>query len=167
MSEQNNSSENNQATVFQESAETYGDAYQSHLFDQYKLFVDSALRVTEWRKSANSYFLTLNTAIISLFGLATTFHDTMLWQWYIACAGVLLAIVWFVMIKIYKQLNTAKFEVIHELESRLPAAIFDREWQILKKKCCHGALTTIETIVPIVFAVIYVVMSIFSYCQVS
>ena len=47
----------------------YGNDYQNHLFGQYKLYVQSIEKTSDRRQYANIYFLTINTALISLVGL--------------------------------------------------------------------------------------------------
>ena len=52
-------------------AEYQGDAgaYQSAIMEQYRLYVEMADRVSQRRALANSFFLTLNTAIFALIGV--------------------------------------------------------------------------------------------------
>jgi hypothetical protein len=51
----------------------YGEErYQNHLLEQYKLNVQMANKISERRQSANSFFLTVNTALIAFLGLAVT-----------------------------------------------------------------------------------------------
>lgn len=44
------------------------DDYQAHLLEQYKLYVGMADKISERRQSANSYFLSLNTALLGFVG---------------------------------------------------------------------------------------------------
>ena len=73
------------------------------------------------------------------------------------------------MIKSYRDLNTAKFEIINDAEKRLPLKIFYDEWQLLKRERPENWLpenwrawlrwyiefTIVEMIVPLVFALLY------------
>ena len=143
----------------------YGDAYQSHLLDQYRLYVETADRVSQRRTSANNHLLTVNVFLVTLYGLAASPGDNLAWKLVVPAAGILTCWVWSVLIRHYRNLNTAKFAVIHELEERLPAALFDREWQIAKSKEQGGVykpLTHIEQWVPWIFAVLYVVLGIYA-----
>lgn len=62
----------------------------------------------------------------------------------------------------YRDLNRAKFDVILELEKRLPVQIFGDEWKSLKRdevKWWRGRYAeqgTVERVVPFVFMAIYV-----------
>ena len=58
--------------------EEYGENYKAHLLEQYKLYVEMADRISARRQTANSFFLSINTAIIALisylnFGSKTTY----------------------------------------------------------------------------------------------
>ena len=56
--------------LFSKSEKEYGNDYQSHLFEQYKIFIDSVEKTSDRRQQANNYFITINTALISLIGLS-------------------------------------------------------------------------------------------------
>ncbi|MFL5728797.1 MAG: hypothetical protein ACJ75J_04845, partial [Cytophagaceae bacterium] len=111
----------------------YGDKYREHLFEQYKLFVETSQKVTDKRAAANNFFLTANTAIVSFMGFSFSVfkeyfeYPTILFS----VTGILLCVFWINTIITYRQLNTGKFSVIHQLESQLPARLFCYEWKIL------------------------------------
>lgn len=44
------------------------DKWHSHLLDQYKLYVEMADRISQRRTTANSYFLSVNSAILAFAG---------------------------------------------------------------------------------------------------
>src|SRR5262245_9792406 len=51
------------------SPDKYPDgAFQNHLLEQYKLYVEMADRISQRRGTANTFFLTVNTAIIGALG---------------------------------------------------------------------------------------------------
>ena len=49
--------------------ETYGDTFGSDLLEQYKLYVQSAENVSARRVASNRYLLTLNAALVALYGV--------------------------------------------------------------------------------------------------
>ena len=51
------------------SKEAYGDTFGSDLLEQYKLYVQSAENVSARRVASNRYLLTLNAALVALYGL--------------------------------------------------------------------------------------------------
>ena len=122
------------------------------LLEQYKLLVESADRITEKRQNTNNFYLAVNSFI---FALASYLVVT---QWtrmpvLISVMGLLVSLVWLKNIKSYKNLNAAKFKVIHELEERLPTRIYQKEDQNLRNG--YYQLTSIEKWVPIIFAILY------------
>jgi hypothetical protein len=58
----------------------------------------------------------------------------------------------------FRQLNDGKFAVILRLEKMLPAAIFDAEWEALKRgteRKQYRAFTVSERRLPQIFMIIY------------
>jgi len=142
--------------------EQYGDRYDDHLLDQYKLFAESAIKVTEWRNSANNFLLAANTLLVTLYGLAATLNGASPWRCAVAGAGLLVAIAWLCLILSYKNLNSTKFKVIHEIEQHLPLALFRYEWDVHTERDDHTKLTINEVCIPVVFAVLYVALMVAS-----
>ena len=61
----------------------------------------------------------------------------------------------------YRDLNSVKFKVIHELEQRMPEALYDYEWQKVEEgrgKAYHP-VSHLELSVPIIFMVLYVLLA--------
>lgn len=149
------------------------------LFEQYKLAVEMADRVSARRATANGFFATVSTALVAAIGLvrptaqslpasssaqAVAVEHVDKYGLIIAAAGGLaLSVVWFVMLLRYRDLNRAKFEVIHDLEKGLPSAPYTEEWKKLERESPKwwrprfAELGRIERMVPFVFAVIYIV----------
>lgn len=149
--------------LFKVNPTEYGKKYQDHLLEQYKLFVGSAEKNSSLRHSANNFFLTLNTALVSLFGILASSYTALsrLWLLLIPLAGILICLKWYALIISYKQLNTGKFAVIHKLEQRLPAALYDYEWEVLKKGdgTRYTPFTHIENHIPKIFVLLYILLT--------
>ena len=122
--------------------------------EQYKILVDSSIKVTEWRGNSNKFFLILNLAVFSFPTLSTSLDKPSI---AINAIGILLCVFWFLSNRSYKILNTAKFKLIHELESKLDEQIFDREWDLLQAGG-YSKLTSIEALNPILLATINLVL---------
>ena len=116
-----------------ETQEQYGDTYRPHLLEQYKLYVEMADRVSQRRATANTFFLTLNTALFSLATAVTGFSfgepQISAISGGIAIFGIGFSYVWWRILESYRQLNSAKYKVVHDLESMLPVAPYDDEWE--------------------------------------
>lgn len=145
----------------------YGTDYQKHLFEQYKIYIDSIEKISDRRQHANNYFITINTVLISLIGLFCQLKITECICWVkplIAVMGVIICAIFWFLIRSYKQLNTGKFQVVHEIEKRLPLALYQYEWEILgegKNQNIYYPFSHIELFIPWVFGILYVMMGIF------
>ena len=143
---------------------SYGSEYKNHLFSQYKLYIESVEKISDRRQHTNSYFITINTALISLIGLACQIKlfDNILWvKLLLSFIGIIICIVFSYLIKSYKQLNSGKFTVIHEIEEKLPLVLYKYEWAILGKgedKKKYYPFSHIELLIPWVFGSIYLIL---------
>ena len=135
------------------------------LFEQYKLYVEMMDKVSERRHNANSFFLTVNTILISILsaviGASNVLSFGLSWILIASVAGALLCVTWWTLIASYRQLNQGKFIIIHLLESRLPARLFDAEWEALKE-IGYRPFSRLERIVPIVFTLMYIALGMFA-----
>lgn len=141
---------------------TYPDneKWYSHLLDQYKLYVEMADRISQRRVSANSYFLSLNTAILGFVGYLTSENSTD-YLWLLAIAGIALTLLWYTIIKSYRDLNSAKWLVVHEIEKRLPISPYDAEWDLVdrgKNSKLYRPLSHVEGGVPWIFFILHAVV---------
>lgn len=154
------------------SASEYGKDYHKILLEQYKLFVEMADRISSRRQTSNSFFLSINTALIALIGyseIKSLFSLPNYLNLIIAIAGMILCYSWFRIIRSYKDLNTAKFKVIHEIEKLLPISPYDAEWEEVGRgnnSKLYLFFTHVEVKIPWVFfslyALIFILKVIFS-----
>ena len=114
----------------------YGDNYQTHLLDQYKLYVEMADRISQRREQSNRFYVGLVSAIIALLVVMRRFGVSgSSWSIALLAAGLFgacLSVIWFINLGSYRVLNTAKFRVINEMEAQLPYAGFTEEWAYLR-----------------------------------
>jgi hypothetical protein len=123
-------------------------------FEQYKLVAEMADRISARRGLANSFFLSVESALVATVTLA----DKRTWP--IAVAGIVVSMAWYRLLRSYRILNAAKFKVIHAMEAGLPAQPFKDEWDILDQPGQsewrrYTTLSTVEQIVPLVFVVLH------------
>ena len=105
------------------------------LFDSYALAVEMADRISARRSSANKFFLSLQTSLLTAVGLADTTLEHVAWYSAVsaAIAGCTISVLWWLQLRSYQQLNQAKFDVIIRLEELLPAKLFTDEWKSLQR----------------------------------
>lgn len=133
------------------------EKWSGHLLDQYKLYVEMADRISSRRATANSYFLSVNSAILAFVGYLTS-KDSSDYLWLLALAGIALSYFWHALIVSYKNLNTAKFLVIHKIEKRLPISPYDAEWEAMgrgKNSKLYRPISHIELGVPYIFIALH------------
>ncbi len=145
-------------TVVGKSAAEYGARYRNHVLEIYRIYVEMADRISARRPSANAYFLSVNTVIVGFLGhLALSDHSSAVAvsRVPIAVAGMVICYLWYRIIRSYRDLNSAKFRVIHEIEARLPLRPYDAEWDAVGRGENPGLylpFTHIEVVIPWVFA---------------
>jgi hypothetical protein len=131
----------------------------------FELYVGTAEKVSDRRAQANAWMLSVNSAIVTLYGyletgkLSVPNGQRMVWLWAIPAAGVLVCIAWGALLTSYRQLNRAKFAVLEEIEADPPLRPFTRE----REAYMHDrrrSLTYIETAIPGCFGLLYFIMSI-------
>ena len=78
----------------------------------------------------------------------------------VTVVGMAVSVLWFLIIKSHSDLNKIKFDVIHELESHLPAAIFKYQWELAEqgRGKTYLAVTAIEKWIPILFVALHLVL---------
>jgi hypothetical protein len=158
--------------LFQMAPEQYPtDTYQADLLEQYKLLVGTAEANSARRQTANSFFLSLNTALVAFLGLVVGQENgevPLVWVLAIAVAGLALSYTWYRLVGSYRGINSAKFRVVQALEQRLPAAVFGAEWEAVgrgKDPARYLAFTRVEQRVPWVFAALYSALALWHIVQ--
>ena len=141
----------------------YGEKYQDHLLEQYKLFVEMADRVSQRREQSNRFYVTFVSAIAGLLMVLARFGTSVngIWPVVFLISGLLgtaLSFIWFLNIKSYRTLNSAKFEIINDLERQLPYQGYSKEWELLRPATGspkYLQLTRIEQLVPAVIILLF------------
>lgn len=135
----------------------HNEIWYSHLLDQYKIYLEMTDRISSRRSTANSYFLSINSATLAFIGYLSS-KETGEFMWLLAIAGMTLCILWKALITSYRNLNTAKFLVIHQIEKRLPISPYDAEWDAMgrgRNSKLYWPISHIEKGVPYVFIVLH------------
>lgn len=150
--------------LFVSTSDKYGDKYIEHLLEQYKIYINSAEKISDRRQKSNEFFLGLNSILVALLGLAATkangleITNLLILS---SIAGTTLCYLWYRIIYSYRCLNSGKFKVIHAIERRLPLALYDTEWEALGRgnnKKIYWPFSHIELFVPWIFIMIYFII---------
>lgn len=148
------------------------DQEQEQLLEIYKLHAELADRVSQRREGANRLHVSLLLglmvflAALMRYGADEVSAEIVLRA--VAAIGALLSLTWYAVIRSYRQLNTGKFKTLRELEKELGYAFFTREWEMLAKgrsRKRYWKLTAVETSLPWIFLVLFLILMIFSFLQ--
>ena len=134
------------------------DSRQDRLLEIYKLHAELADRVSQRREGANRLYVSLQVGLVVFlaallrFGFGDAPQGLVLGA--VGGVGALLSVSWFVVIRSYRQLNTQKFRVLHDLEKKLPYQFFTLEWGPQskgRKSNRYWKLTHVEVALPAIF----------------
>jgi hypothetical protein len=148
--------------VTPESYAATDEKYRAAIMDQYKLYVEMADRISARRALANTFFLSINTAVFTLIGV--------IWgqkpdapDWVLIFPLIALVaecMMWYWILRSYRQLNTGKFAVVGAIEKCLPASPYwNAEWVAFgegKDPRRYWPLSHVESLVPLLFALTYI-----------
>ena len=95
---------------------------------QWQTCVEMANSVSQRRDTMNSIFVTLNLAIVAAISINWDVKSL-----FILVAGIVFSVIWLLFIRNYKLLNTEKFNVINDIEKKLPVKPFNDDWKRLEK----------------------------------
>ena len=149
--------------------EEYGSNYRSHLLEQYKLYVEMADRISNRRAQTNRFYISLLSGLLALLSIVVgrdicSDFQTIVFI-VISVLGLTLCALWNMNIRSYRQLNSGKFKVIHEMEQHLPFPCYNIEWEILgegEKSKKYLQLTRVEQYVPFILAIPYILLFLYS-----
>lgn len=122
------------------------------ILQQWQTCVEMANAVSERRDNTNNIFITLNLGIIAAISFIWDMKSLVL-----SVAGIFICIGWFLFLKNYRNLNSAKYQVINEMEKYLPIKAFGMEWENARKDRKYLEASKLERFYPIIFIVIYFV----------
>lgn len=130
---------------------------KQELLEIYKLHAELADSVSRQRGTANRFYMLVLSGLTVLFSTFVQRKNGVPLGWLMVgfgLFGMFLTAAWYVVIRSYRQLNTAKFNVLHELEEKLAYPFFKREWDLLnegKDFRNYWKLSVVETFVPGIF----------------
>jgi hypothetical protein len=136
---------------------------RNRLFELYRIMVASSEGLVARRQGVNTFFLTINGAILTAAGLVVGTNGNSRVEagglMVLSVAGAILALAWKSLIISFGQLNTGKFRVINRIEQEFPAAIYLAEWKALGEgtdRRKYLTFTSREVWAPWTFVSIYI-----------
>lgn len=143
-------------------AESLSDEQKSFILEQYKVYVETAERVSNRRQSSNTFHLTLVTTLFGVLALGVKIDVSNeisdgLWS-FVPLLGSAICLIWFSTLRTYRDLNSTKFKVIEQIERILPVDPFSAEWKIVKQKATSRGYSTfhrVERHVPLMFLITF------------
>jgi hypothetical protein len=138
------------------------EKYLATILDQYKLYVEMTDRISSRRATTNTFFLLVNSSIFAALGSLGDDLSSARWSVItLICAMLVVECgAWYMILRSYRQLSSAKFRVIGAFEERLPATPwFHAEWTAMgsgRDKSFYWPVTQLEQWVPCIFALGYV-----------
>jgi hypothetical protein len=132
--------------------------------DLYKIMVASSESLVGRRQAVNTFFLTMNGALLTALGLIVNSSDGDKLVWIgiavLALAGAILCSAWRSLITSFGQLNSGKFQVINTIERYLGTAIYAAEWEALgrgENPDIYRSFTSREIWVPNALLVLHII----------
>lgn len=124
------------------------------LMDLYKLAVEMADRVSARRMTANTFYASLQSAIVATLGLLASMTSLDPWVLVAGCiVGMVASVMWYAALRTYRELNKVKFEVIARMEEELelPVKVFTDEWTCLQQRRRYLEFGRVERVIPWLF----------------
>ena len=146
--------------LFRLTRDTYDGLFDATLLEQYKLYVQSAENVSARRVASSRYLLTVNAALVALYSLQSRFLDPPWLAVLVPILGILVSVLWHRIITSHRDLNSVKFAIIHELEQKLPVALYSHEWRLADggQGKRYRSVTGIERWIPLTFLALHLVL---------
>lgn len=134
------------------------------VLEQYKTYVEMADRISARRVDTNKLYISLISALLALVPFLLNQDIIRTFQMFalllLSVVGISLCFIWIININSYKQLNSIKYKVIHEMEKKMPFPCYTREWE-LEKTQKYRRLWKIEQKIPLFLMLPYLILFVF------
>lgn len=115
------------------------------MMKQYQMFVETSEELVRRKQNVNSFYITLNSLIVSIILAAFTLADSfsvagvpIKYSTVIIClsalVGGIVSLSWHSLIQSYADLNFSKMKIISYIETQLAYNLYDTEWQLVAQK---------------------------------
>lgn len=145
----------------------YSEKFNKYLLEQYKLYVEMTDRISERRIQTNKFYISLLSGLLALLSILVSVDGLSQHLIFIIVSllGIALCVLWHTNIQSYRQLNSGKFKVIHEMEQFLPFSCYNKEWEILEKgkeNSKYLQLTKVEKYIPLILSIPYILLFLYT-----
>ena len=143
---------------------TVVDSDSKLLLEQYKMFTTSAESLVTRRLSMNSFYISANTALISIGATVFALSDNkntltkIIIILALSIPGIMLNISWRGILKAYFINNRGKMKILSMIEKKLAVSLYDAEWKAMKNKYSkekYISFTDNEKKLPLIFIILY------------
>lgn len=137
-------------------------ADRSERLELYKMMVEMADRVSQRRQAANSFYLSIDTLLITASAYIGTTPVSARVIVLVCFAGVLVSSLWIKAIESYKSLNSHKFQIINEVEKDLVVKPYTEEWARINPAIHgrkHRPFSETERLVPQIFIALFILQA--------
>jgi len=144
-------------------AAEYGEEFNSHVLEMWKTYLGMTDRISDRRERANAFFVTIHAGVFA--GIGFLFEKQM-YLWIVTLslfAGIPFTFLWYRLVRSYKDLNSAKFKVVHAIEHLRPLKLFEAEWEAVghgRDPARYVPFTKLELRVPLVLLGIYILVGV-------
>ena len=140
---------------------------EQSLLEQYRLFAETSEALVNRRQNANSFYITANTALITIaataFSLGGDLISKLMITLVLTIPGILLNHSWSKILESYGITNSSKMKILSMLEKRLAASLYDAEWQVMSNqynKKQYVSFTDGEKSIPRIFTGVYAIIDV-------
>ena len=144
----------------------------SIMMKQYEMFVETSEELVRRKQNVNSFYITLNSLIVSIVLAAFTFADKFTlfgvhvkYATIIIClsslVGSIVSLSWHSLIQSYADLNGSKMKIIAYIETQLAYNLYDTEWQLVAQKNGnkkYKSFSAKEKFIAKLFLILYAVL---------
>ena len=144
---------------------------REELFEQYKLFTETSEALVNRRQNVNSFYITANTAIITIaataFSLSGDLFSKLIITIALSIPGILMNHSWRRILESYGITNSSKMKIISMIEKKLAASLYDAEWNVMSNKYNrqpYVSFTDSEKALPMIFIAVFAAVDLICIC---
>lgn len=137
--------------------------YYDMLLEQWKSAVSVAGDVSNRRREMNKFFFSvLSLLVTAMTALHELLKNSLCIIIGISVVGIILCISWSNSIKSYAILNGVKYDIINDIEQKLPVNLFKREYDVIKRDMRYTKVVKNEKVLVFCFLALFMLALIIS-----